>query len=51
MGADIGLEVTGLDAIGLDAASAVTLRLALTRCIQFGAIRNPAWIAAHYGSR
>ena len=29
----------------------VALRLALTRCIQFGAIRNPAWIAAHYGSR
>ena len=31
--------------------SLVALRLALTRCIRFGAIRNPAWIAAHYGSR
>lgn len=28
-----------------------TLRYALIRCLQFGAIRNPAWIAAHYGSR
>jgi hypothetical protein len=36
MGADMGL--TGL-------------RLALIRCLQLGAIRNPAWIAAHYGSR
>jgi hypothetical protein len=29
----------------------VALRYALIRCLQFGAIRNPAWIAAHYGSR
>jgi hypothetical protein len=36
---------------GLEAMSLVALHLALTRCIQFGAIRNPAWIAAHYGSR
>jgi hypothetical protein len=36
MGADMGL---------------VALRLALSRCIQFAAIRNPRWIAAHYGSR
>jgi hypothetical protein len=36
MGADMGLAA---------------LRLALTRCLQFGAIRDPDWIAAHYGSR
>lgn len=29
----------------------VTRHFALIRCLQFGAIRNPAWIAAHYGSR
>jgi hypothetical protein len=32
-------------------AGLAELRHALFRCIHFGAIRNPAWIAAHYGSR
>ena len=31
--------------------SPVIVRYALSRCLQFGSIRNPAWIAAHYGSR
>jgi hypothetical protein len=41
MGADMGFIARDL----------VTLRLALTRCLQLGAIRDPDWIAAHYGSR
>ena len=45
MGLDEGLDER-LDALGMAA-----FRLALTRCLQYGAIRNPAWIAAHYGSR
>ena len=36
MGADMGLAL---------------LRFALFRCLQFGAIRDPEWVAAHYGSR
>ena len=36
MGADMGLAA---------------LRFALLRCLQFGAIRDPEWVAAHYGSR
>ena len=27
------------------------LRFALLRCLHFGAIRDPEWVAAHYGSR
>lgn len=51
MGADMNLNAIGLEAKGLEGKGGVALRLALTRCIQYRAIRNPAWIAAHYGSR
>ena len=36
---------------GFIARDLVALRLALTSCLQLGAIRDPDWIAAHYGSR